>query len=124
MIKNNLCPQHYVNMVVDYVNSRSSGYTADMIVEYCISKTAHLDKGDERRIDRLVFDTLEELKDSGYISNRGDWYKTRKNVSFSDCFIKVEDKVRPMQITKEKVDAVNKIDLYGGFLTTEEENEI
>ena len=112
MIQNSLCPQDYVNMVVNYVNSRTSGYTADMIVEYCISKTAHLDQGDEKRIERLVDNTLEELNGSEYISNRGDWYKTRRSVSFAECFIKIEDKVQPMRLTEERVRKLNEIDLY------------
>lgn len=111
-------------MVVDYVNSKTSGYTVNMIVDYCISKTKYLDNGDEKKIDRIVYDTLEQLREARYVSSRGDWYKTQKTINFADCFITVEDKVHPMQITKKRVDAVNNIDLYSNFLINEDESEL
>ena len=123
MVQNKLCPQNYVNMVVDFVNYKSSGFTADMIVKYCIKKTEHLDDGDEGRIEKLVDNTLNELEQNGYISSRGNWYKTRKQVTFADCFIVVEDRVPPMRITKERVRKLNEIDLYGRILTEEDEEQ-
>ena len=61
MARNELVPQDYCNMVVDYISSFRGllPFTVNAITKYCINKTEVLDEGDEEQIEHIVRQTLE-----------------------------------------------------------------
>ena len=111
MARNELVPQDYCNMVVDYISSFRGilPFTVNAITKYCINKTKVLDEGDEQQIEHIVCETLETLRDTGYLTKSAGLYVAIKDVLKADIFIMEEPK--PMgKLTKEMIDKLNEID--------------
>ena len=111
MAQNELVPQDYCNMVVDYISSFKGllPFTVNNITEYCIKKSKVLDEGDEEQIEHIVRETLETLRDTGYLTKSAGLYVAIKDVLKADVYVMEEP--RPMkQLSKEMIDRLNEID--------------
>ena len=111
MAQNELCPQDYCNMVVDYIGSFKGllPFTVKAITKYCINKTEVLDEGDEEQIEHIVTETLETLRDTGYLTKSAGLYVAIKDVLKADIYV-MEDPKPMKQLSKEMIDRINEID--------------
>ena len=117
MARNELVPQDYCNMVVDYIASFKGllPFTVKAITKYCIKKTQVLDEGDEEQIEHIVRETLETLRDTGYLTKSAGLYVAVKDVLKADIYVMEEPK--PMkQLSKEMIDRLNEIDRNTQYL--------
>ena len=111
MALNELVPQDYCNMVIDYIGGFRGlkPFTISKITKYCIKKSKVLDEGDEEQIEHIVRETLETLRDTGYLAESAGLYVAIKNVFKAD--ICVMEEPRPMkQLSKEMINRLNEID--------------
>lgn len=111
MLRNEIVPQDYCNMVVDYISSFRGilPFTVNAITKYCINKTKVLDEGDEEQIEHIVRETLETLRDTGYLTKSAGVYVAIKDVLKADIYVMEEPK--PMKkLSKEMIDRINEID--------------
>lgn len=108
MIRNNLCPQDYCDMIIQYI-SNNRRFTKSKTVDYCIKNTKILDNGDYEKIIELVQKVLDSLCDAGFVSKCGENYKEVKNVKkFNGTIF---DDVRPMRkFSKKEIVRLNEID--------------
>ena len=111
MARNELVPQDYCNMVVDYISSFRGilPFTVKAITKYCINKTEVLDEGDEQQIEHIVRETLETLRDTGYLSKSAGLYVAVKDVLKADIYV-MEDPKPMGKVSKEMIDRINEID--------------
>ena len=111
MARNELVPQDYCNMVVDYIASFTGllPFTVKAITKYCIKKTQVLDEGDEEQIEHIVRETLETLRDTGYLTKSAGLYIAVKDVLKADIYV-MEDPKPMGEITPEMIDRLNDID--------------
>ena len=110
MTYNELVPQDYCNMVIDYIIGKGPWpFTAKSIVRYCIKKTKVLDEGDNEQIEHLVRLTLKTLYDCGYLAKSAGLYMQITPFSNFDGF--VFENPKPMsEITQEMINHLNEID--------------
>lgn len=111
MARNELVPQDYCNMVVDYISGFRGllPFTVNAITKYCINKTVVLDEGDEEEIEHIVRETLETLRNTGYLTKSAGLYVVVKDVLKADIYVMEEPK--PMkELSKEMIDRINEID--------------
>lgn len=111
MTRNELVPQDYCNLVVDYISSFRGllPFTVDAITKYCIKKTEVLDDGDEEEIEHIVRETLETLRDTGYLTKSAGSYVAIKDVLKADIFV-MEDPKPMKKLSKEMIDRINEIE--------------
>ena len=120
-MRNELCPQNYVDMVVEYVNRSGSWkfdeyYSFEGVVEYCFKNTSEFDPGDEKYIEKIVRKTLESLEYAGYIFKTNGVYRTKKKIN-KITPIKIEDDLPPIKsITSDRIKKLMEIKIdYGEF---------
>lgn len=111
MARNELVPQDYCNMVIDYISSFRGlmPFTVHAITKYCIKKTKVLDEGDEEQIEHIVRQTLETLRDTGYLTKSAGLYVAIKDVLKADIYV-MEDPKPMGKITPEMINRLNEID--------------
>ncbi len=109
---NRLCPQHYCEMVLEYlVGFRTIfPFTVDKISKFCIKRTEVLDDGDDEKIRHIVELTLKTLCQHGYIVKHGQCYTivTTKDIRDFEGVIMEEPKTM-VRFTKEMFDRINEI---------------
>jgi len=119
MDNNKLTPQHYCNMIVEYINmrygyftkSKYKQFTADDIYEYCLSNTEVLDKNDDVRIKDLVRNTLATLTRASYLSLYGPIYRIEKPIT-DKSFITIFDEPPKMKnYTLEQLQSLNSLNV-------------
>lgn len=116
MARNELVPQDYCNMVVDYISSYRGlmPFSVKKVAKYCIKKTEVLDEGDEQQIEHIVRETLETLCNTGYLTRSAGLYVVVKDVLKADVYVMEEPK--PMRkLSKEMIDRINEIDERTGY---------
>ena len=111
MARNELVPQDYCNMVVDYIASFKGllPFTIQKVTKYCIKHTEVLDEGDEEQIEHIVRKTLETLRDTGYLTKSAGLYVAIKDVLKADIYV-MEDPKPMKKLSKEMIDRINEID--------------
>lgn len=111
MARNVLVPQDYCNMVVDYIASFKGllPFTVKAITKYCIKKTQVLDEGDGEQIEHIVRETLETLRDTGYLTKSAGLYIAVKDVLKADIYV-MEDPKPMRKMSKEMIESINEID--------------
>ena len=111
MERNELVPQDYCNMVVDYISSFRGilPFAVNAITKYCINKTKVLDEGDEQQIEHIVHETLETLRDTGYLTKSAGLYVAIKDVLKADIYVMEEPKSIG-KLSKEMIKRINDID--------------
>ncbi len=117
MARNELVPQDYCNMVVDYISGFRGlmPFTVHAITKYCIKKTKVLDEGDEEQIEHIVRETLETLRDTGYLTKSAGLYVAIKDVLKADIY--VMENPKPMgKLSKEMIDRLNEIEKNTQYL--------
>ena len=108
MIRNNLCPQDYCDMIIQYI-SNNRRFTKFKTVDYCIKNTKVLDDGDYEKIIELVQKVLDSLCDAGFVSKCGEKYKEVKNVKKFNGTI-FDDVSSMRKFSKKEIDRLNEID--------------
>ena len=116
---NKLTPQHYCNMIVEYVNARHGyfmrtkykQFTEEDVYNYCLRNTEYLDSNDRTEIDKLVKNVLATLTRAGCLSLCGKIYRT-ENLVPDDRNLFVFDDVPEMgKLSSEQMQRLNSIDV-------------
>ena len=108
MSGNNLCPQDYCQMIVEFI-SINRFVTKSKIIDYCIKNTEVLDDGDYEKISKLVQNVLDTLSDAGFVSKCGEKYQEVKNVKkFTGAII--DDVPSMRKLSKKEINRLNEID--------------
>ena len=112
---NKLTPQHYVNMIIYYIETKQDFITKEKVYNYCISQTEELDAGDEQYIQSIIDKLVRQLRHGRYISMQ-DLVHFRQVKSFRDCMINIEDDIHELRITEEQAKKIiNKNISLGDF---------
>ena len=104
---NNLCPQSYLDMVVDFISNRSLPFNSKKIINYCYSQTSEFDNGDKEKIEELVQNCLTKLLDQGILSQSAGYYFIEEDINETNLFLFEEPKI---QISQTTVELVEKLD--------------
>ncbi len=112
---NKLTPQHYVNMIIYYIENKQDFITKEDLYKYCIRKTEELDAGDERYIQSIIDKLVKQLRHGRYISMQ-DLIHFRQIKSFRNCMITIDDDMPKLNITEEQAKKIiNKNISLGDF---------
>lgn len=103
-----MTPQDYVNLTIKKLSEDGSA-TAKQIIEYCIANSKKLDPGDERKIEKIVYSTLEPLCYYGHISLCAGKYRTECDIRKVQGIV-FDDPPKMSHISKNMSDAINEID--------------
>ena len=119
MDNNKLTPQHYCDMIVEYINirygyfkkSKYKQFTADDVYEYCLSNTEILDKNDDIRIRDLVRNTLSTLTRASYLSLCGPIYLIKKPITNKSFLTIFNEPPKMKNYTSEQLHILNSLDV-------------
>lgn len=115
---NKLTPQHYCNMIVEYVNAKYGyfmrtqykQFTQEDVYNYCLRNTEYLDN-DKTQIDKLVKNVLSTLTRAGYLSLCGKTYRTENYVDTERNLFIFDDVPEMGKLSSEQIQRLNSIDV-------------
>ena len=116
---NHLCPEDYVKMIKQFINSNKK-YTKDDIFYYCIANSPKLDDGDEIEIKRLIDNSLKTF--GKRVEKRNDVYYTIAPVN--DIIVFDDDDIPKMNISAKTIENLNKIQGKSMNFDFWDENEV
>ena len=116
---NKLTPQHYCNMIVEYVNAKYGyfmrtkykQFTQEDVYNYCLHNTEYLDSNDRTEIDKLVKNVLATLVRAGYLSLCGKTYRTENYVDAERNLFVFDDVPEMGKLSSEQIQRLNSIDV-------------
>ena len=112
---NQLTPQHYINMIIHYIEAKQDFITKEKLYNYCISQTEELDEGDEQYIQSIIDKLVRQLRQGRYISMQ-DLVHFRQIKSLTNCMITIDDDMPSLNITEEQAKKIiNKNISLGDF---------
>jgi len=119
---NKLTPQHYCEMIVNFINSKYKNrlftgrkyrtFIKEDVYNHCLEKTEILDKNDDVKISALIDNTLSTLIELEYLSLCGINYCVEKPIA-KGSNIPIFDEIskRKLKHPSEIIKKLNKMDL-------------